>query len=555
MIYIIFAFLQPVFNTPAVFDAYLGEKVVYIASGNGISMYDIEDDSLKDNIITNGLLTCIAGSKDYIVAGDRGEGVNLYRINKDFSLSFLTIDRTVQFAEKLAMENNIVAVYMKGFIVIYEITNDSLARKSFIDVKGNVASLIVKDSEVLFSRGSILYRIDGNVPVKWLTFPITIKRVINYGNNLFILTEEGKVYRNKEFLVEDREIIDIVAEQNSLYALTYKGRINKINTKKKKPIKKVLSFNNRIRKPHQLFFSNNFFMIISGRNELFLISPKKGLISHLKLKKRVYDVVLAGGLNFSSLGSEGLRINYFPSGEFLEDLQLGRSVYDMLKFGQELFTVDNRSVVEGYSLTEIPAVEKKHICYVREPKRIKYSNDLFFTTYERGVHILWICPCGPLKLKSSVKTSTSVNDVSEIKKKLYIFTDKECIIADISDAQNPMILDTIQIIANVSTSYNENLITASLDEGLSFYAVKNPLTPELKGNFPLPAKPTDLFLLNDTAYVALGEFGVYSFDVSDPEHIQYIKTYDTPGFATSVYVSDVGISIADLYDLVFIKGR
>jgi hypothetical protein len=113
-----------------------------------------------------------------------------------------------------------------------------------------------------------------------------------------------------------------------------------------------------------------------------------------------------------------------------------------------------------------------------------------------------------------------------------------------------------------STAY-----VADWDGGLQIIDISNPDAPMLLGSYdtpggtlddyiagsknpPLPTQPPwcgalDVYVSDNTAYVADGYGGIQIIDVSNPAAPTFLGSYDTPGEALSVYVSGNTAYVAD----------
>ncbi|NLH37755.1 MAG: hypothetical protein GX468_06455, partial [Thermotogaceae bacterium] len=90
----------------------------------------------------------------------------------------------------------------------------------------------------------------------------------------------------------------------------------------------------------------------------------------------------------------------------------------------------------------------------------------------------------------------------------------------------------------------QNTILIATNEGVALYDVSEPSVPiflvlvEMKN-------AQSAFTYNNYAYVADGEYGITIIDIADPQTPFKITSFDTPGFAYSVYVKDNIAYVAD----------
>ena len=75
--------------------------------------------------------------------------------------------------------------------------------------------------------------------------------------------------------------------------------------------------------------------------------------------------------------------------------------------------------------------------------------------------------------------------------------------------------------------------------------VSNPAAPTLAGTYNTPGYAWSVYVSGDHAFVADNVSGLQVIDISNPAAPTLAGTYDTPGLATGVYVSGDHAFVAD----------
>jgi hypothetical protein len=81
--------------------------------------------------------------------------------------------------------------------------------------------------------------------------------------------------------------------------------------------------------------------------------------------------------------------------------------------------------------------------------------------------------------------------------------------------------------------------------GLAVVDVADPTNPQLVSTIDLPGNVAHAVTVDDLAYIAAGESGVWLVDVSDPADPQPVGHFDTPGVARGLAVRDDLLYVAD----------
>ena len=92
---------------------------------------------------------------------------------------------------------------------------------------------------------------------------------------------------------------------------------------------------------------------------------------------------------------------------------------------------------------------------------------------------------------------------------------------------------------------NNSFVYLGVGQQLAIFNVTNPVNPVLTGTVEgLGDSVQDVQVMGDLAFVAAGTAGLHIIDVSDPRQPFIISSYDTPGFANSLFVLDDYVYLA-----------
>lgn len=229
--------------------------------------------------------------------------------------------------------------------------------------------------------------------------------------------------------------------------------------------------------------------------------------------------------------------------------------------GTSLFVADSGRGVSVFSIKDYPRMERKFDLFVPgTPMRFAFAEDqILVAAGRRGLRTLWICPCGPLKERSSLADGVYAVDVEGIDSLAYV-ADPDSGLRTVlmqpvgSEGLNLIELPTypgtvspVALLREGDTLYVADAVGAVITLDIS-----DPLRPRQIAFIPLDSKPYGMALDQGTLYVALGEDGVLPIALSDPLAPKFKDIIPTPGKALAVAVSNGHLGVADFTSWVLI---
>jgi hypothetical protein len=137
-------------------------------------------------------------------------------------------------------------------------------------------------------------------------------------------------------------------------------------------------------------------------------------------------------------------------------------------------------------------------------------------------------------------------------------------IIDISDPSDPEFVSGLTFMGGADELYYSDgylYVLSNVTEPYSNYLraidVSDPLNPFMAGSIMIPGDteiPGDIMVVGDYAYIADRSSGLQIVDITDPDNLEIIGFYDTPGDATGIFVYDHYAIIADYYSGIQIIG-
>lgn len=223
----------------------------------------------------------------------------------------------------------------------------------------------------------------------------------------------------------------------------------------------------------------------------------------------------------------------------------------VLLSGTNLYVVDpGRSLLSIFSLKEFPVTKPDFtINQAGDLSRIALSNELILDAAgEKGLRVLWICPCGPLKEKGKLEGIKAV-DVA-VKDSIVYVADPDSglwVVALRKEGETPVTLSLYPGTVSPRSLLVEQdrLYVADSIGALAVLDISNPKEPGQFSFTMLGSRPYGLALSGSTLYLACGEKGVLKVDVSDPHSPRILGYIDTPGKALSVAASEAYLGVAD----------
>lgn len=165
-------------------------------------------------------------------------------------------------------------------------------------------------------------------------------------------------------------------------------------------------------------------------------------------------------------------------------------------------------------------------------------------------------PAAP-SLPSFVTAANSMPDVHVLGNLLYTAGGAALQIYDLTDPMSPNVIGqhfTSMQATGVFPLGDRVYVAAGPNLGLLIFDVSEPTTPSVIGSYATPGWAFDVWVENDVAYVTDGGIGLppgwadgrlHIINVADPANPYALYTFDTPGTAIRLHVSDNVVFIAD----------
>lgn len=236
----------------------------------------------------------------------------------------------------------------------------------------------------------------------------------------------------------------------------------------------------------------------------------------------------------------------------------------VLLSGPNLYVGDKGRGVSIHSLKSFPSVDETYFVFQPgTPMRFALSQDLItLAAAERGLRVLWICPCGPLKQRASLSEGVNAADVATLGEVTYV-ADPDAglrILNLVSVGEEETEVEEVGVYPGV---ISPRALLVSEPDSVLYVAdsvgavialdVSDPQAPaQLSFNFT-GSRPYGLAIDEDILYVACGEDGVAEIDVSDVSSPVILGFIDTPGRALAVAASARYIGVADYNSFTLIR--
>ncbi|MBN2380170.1 hypothetical protein JXM67_10270 [candidate division WOR-3 bacterium] len=229
--------------------------------------------------------------------------------------------------------------------------------------------------------------------------------------------------------------------------------------------------------------------------------------------------------------------------------------------GPYVYVADAERGITIFNLKSFPSANREFdLSQPGEPLRIALDQDLILLAAgSKGLRVLWICSCGPLKQKAAFEDSVYARDVAAADG-LFFVADPEAGIRIITDnggtGKNYKLLQLALFPGSISPQAllleDSILYVADSVGALITIDVSDPSFPEQLSFSVLGTRPYGLTKMGDVLYVACGEEGLLAVDVKDPTSPIVKQFIQTPGKALSVAHSSTHLGVADYTSFMLI---
>jgi|GEM_PF-2097511 len=230
----------------------------------------------------------------------------------------------------------------------------------------------------------------------------------------------------------------------------------------------------------------------------------------------------------------------------------------VLMSGPNVYVADAERDVSIYTLKTFPAAERKFDLFQPgKPRRITLQNDLIYVAAgEKGVRVLWICPCGPLKQKGAFEDAFALD--AAVKDSLLYIADPNEGLKLVSVKEEGKTLKLLNIYPGAISPQallkkDDILYVADSIGAIAVLDISQAEKPKQLAFLKIGARPYGLGMHDSTLFIACGERGILPVDVSSPENPIPHDFIETPGKALAVAASDKYIGVADFTSWVVIS--
>lgn len=222
--------------------------------------------------------------------------------------------------------------------------------------------------------------------------------------------------------------------------------------------------------------------------------------------------------------------------------------------GTNLYVADSGRGVSVFSIKDFPRIERKFDLFVPGiPMRFAFTQDqILVAAGPRGLRVLWICPCGPLKERASMDDGVYAVDVAGKDSVAYV-ADPDSglrIVLMRPQGKEGLNLEQVSIYPGAISPVallreGDTLYVADSVGAVAVLDISDPLSLRQIAFIPLATRPYGMAKEGSTLYVAAGEEGVLTIDLADPQAPTLMEPIQTPGKALAVDVSGGYLGVAD----------
>ena len=127
--------------------------------------------------------------------------------------------------------------------------------------------------------------------------------------------------------------------------------------------------------------------------------------------------------------------------------------------------------------------------------------------------------------------------------------DDGVLLYNISDAQNPSLVSTINTINAWATVIHDDIIYIGDDNDIQIYNISNLSSPSAIGTIETSNAVKDLAIANNLLYIALGSDGVNVYDITSTQNPLYLDNFNTNTMAHRIATFDNKLAVSDWEDV------
>lgn len=508
-------------------------KRVYLGEGNQITEFKLSAKTAEAvaTYPVEGKVTALEANKRFLAAGTASARVVIFSQGKESKL-LGAIDAPGAVQDLFIYREFLYAACGRGGVAIVELgSNPSLVRT--LDVSGAQALSVAED----------------------LLFVATAASEIAS----FSLADPGSPQEGKVFS-SGSEVVSLAYYDKHLYAAQgYQGY-------------SIFNPQGERMETAEPFREGDVTCVLPTKEGVFLALRERGMV---RLEgRKPQDLRLAARLrqNFPSVhtsqsgafwavarGRDGATIVKLDG-----DLSLGHAepapqrAAGVLISGTYLYVADADQGTSIFDLKSFPVVKRKFD--LREsgtPQRFALGENLIFLAAgDRGVRVLWICPCGPLNERSALERGVKAVDVA-VKDSIVYAADPDSGLRVMEVRGGGKEIREISVYPGVISPQ-----ALLLDQDLLYVAdsigvvtvldVSDPGRPSQLSFSFIGARPYGLGIADSTLYAACGERGILKIDVTDPAAPVVGEFIETPGKALAVAASLGYLGVADYTSWILI---
>jgi len=219
--------------------------------------------------------------------------------------------------------------------------------------------------------------------------------------------------------------------------------------------------------------------------------------------------------------------------------------------GTYLYVADADEGALIFSLATFPYAERRFaLTQPGTPHRFALASDfILLAAAEKGLRVLWICPCGPLKQRGEFETGVHAADVAVKDSIIYVADpDSGLRVLTLRDEGKEVVE-----LSRYAGAVNPTALLVDDDvlyiaDGIGAVAavdISDPAAPEQLSFTFISARPRGLAKAGSALYVACGEEGVLKVDMDDPKAPVLGGFIETPGRALAVAAAKGHLAVAD----------